>query len=423
MSELPIGHMIEGRYRIDQHLAAGGQGHIYKGTHIILGRTVAIKTLRVHSQNPQDIARVTKRFEQEAILLSQLRDPHTITLYDFGKLQGGLLFMVFEFIEGLSLRELLADQGKLSAYRVAKILKQTLMSLQEAHTMGVLHRDIKPANIMIYEHAGRSDQVKLLDFGIAKALDTEEEEALTNVGNIVGTPRYIAPEIFRQVKPSVASDLYSLGLVAYEMLVGKPAIEGRRPVDIMRTLFAMTKSKQLPELPGLHGALKTIVETMLQIDISARYTQCAEVLFDLQYWDKPQLPGVHSTHQSIADDDVMDTLHDDDIPTTHFDPSQLPWINPEEPLTQMISSDNIPSIFSTAGFEAVGQHTQLDPAEPPADDDYPTPAPMMAEDGDSTMILTELPPVLAPAAILKRKKIKKHIQEHIKNAKTKQTSE
>ncbi|MEC9442854.1 MAG: protein kinase, partial [Myxococcota bacterium] len=140
MNKVKVGEILEGRYRIERLIASGGQANVYRGTHLVLDRPVAIKHLRA-SSSPEVHARMTKRFEQEARLISSLRDPHTITLYDFGSMADGSLFMIFEYIDGMSLKELLETEGKLAPHRVAKILRQTLSSLQEAHSFGVLHRD------------------------------------------------------------------------------------------------------------------------------------------------------------------------------------------------------------------------------------------------------------------------------------------
>ena len=279
---LTSGTVIEGKYLVSEPLAAGGQGHVYKGVHLVLERPVALKVLRT-GMTPEVMTRMTKRFEQEARLISSLRDPHTITLYDFGKLPDGSLFMVFEYIDGSSLKELIKSQGKLDARRVTKILRQTLASLQEAHAMGVLHRDIKPANIMVYEWAGRVDQVKLLDFGVAKILEAGAEDSsqkLTAANAVVGTPRYLAPELLLDEPPTPAADIYSLGLVAYEMLTGEHANKGK----MAHQLFANQISPEpftLPRSCELPDELRRVIDRMLQKDMSRRYTNADEILVEL----------------------------------------------------------------------------------------------------------------------------------------------
>ncbi len=286
MNKVKVGEILEGRYRIERLIASGGQANVYRGTHLVLDRPVAIKHLRA-SSSPDVHARMTKRFEQEARLISSLRDPHTITLYDFGSMLDGSLFMIFEYIDGMSLKELLEKEGKLAPHRVAKILRQTLSSLQEAHSFGVLHRDIKPANIMLYEHANRPDQVKLLDFGIAKIVrdsDAFTHESLTGANSLVGTPRYIAPEAYQEGSELTASsDIYSLGLVAYELLLGEPAIKGATPVDVFRSHLTL-EDLVLPRSVPISQGLRTIIEKMLLKEQFARYQNAEQILSDMHRW-------------------------------------------------------------------------------------------------------------------------------------------
>src|SRR5690606_38246189 len=146
------------------------------------------------------LERVSFRFQQEARLVSRLRSPFTITMYDYGRTPSGLLYMVLEYVSGQSIAELLAGGAPVAPQRVVKILNQILISLHEAHALGMLHRDLKPANIMVYEHLGQADQVKLLDFGIAKVIGDSHQQRnidLTSDGNIIGTPRYMSPEQIR----------------------------------------------------------------------------------------------------------------------------------------------------------------------------------------------------------------------------------
>ena len=323
-SAIQIGHTLEDKYRIEKKLASGGQGHVYRGTHLILSRPVAIKILRL-STVPEVMERMTRRFEQEARLISALRDPHTITLYDFGRVEDGSLFMIFEYIDGQSLKELLESQGRVAPHRVAKILRQTLSSLQEAHSFGVLHRDIKPANIMLYEHAGRPDQAKLLDFGIAKILNDDENNKLTAANAIVGTPRYIAPELLVEETPSPASDIYSLGLVAYELLTGQKAVSGQTPMEIFRAQVEAPSCK-LPSALSVPDGLRSIVNQMLEKELHKRYAATETVLVDLKRWhDHRPVASDHKLGASPASFDPQDLTDEDyqhEAMTRQLDDSQ-----------------------------------------------------------------------------------------------------
>src|SRR5690554_2106034 len=153
------GGVFQNRYRINSVIGRGGFAQIYLAEQMDLGRQVALKVLspglRGDDKHAQEVA---ERFRREAKLVASLRDPHTIIMYDYGRTEDSLLYMVFEYIDGLTLSGLVRKEGRISAERASKILRQCLSSLQEAHAMGVLHRDIKPANIMVYEHIGRTDQ-------------------------------------------------------------------------------------------------------------------------------------------------------------------------------------------------------------------------------------------------------------------------
>jgi len=280
------GALFEQKYRLKSVLGEGGFARIYLAVEEELRRPVALKVLRTSLQRVESRGEVTaERFRREARLVAGLRDPHTITLYDHGQTDDELLYLVFEYVDGSSLDEVLEHSDPLDPERVVTILKQTLMSLEEAHAQGVLHRDIKPGNIMLYEHLGRPDQVKLLDFGIAKAVLSEDDATrardLTRADSIVGTPRYMAPEQFRNRDPEPASDIYSLGLVAYELLVGNRAVEA----DSLPNIVAEHVSGdpvQLPEEDLGAPALRRIVDRMLEPDLEDRYSRAAEVLEDLE---------------------------------------------------------------------------------------------------------------------------------------------
>jgi serine/threonine protein kinase len=376
MENLQPGEVLEGRYRIDALLASGGQAHVYRGSHLGLGRDVAVKVLK-NDFTEAVRHRMAKRFEREARLISQLRDPHTITLYDFGTLRDGSMFMVFEFIDGMSLRELVEAQGAIDGARVHKILRQTLSSLQEAHAFGVLHRDLKPQNIMVYEHAGRTDQVKLLDFGIAKIMsgDAEDLESLTNVNSVVGTPRYLAPEIFQEGTASAASDIYSLGLVAYELLVTKPAILGATPFDIVRNSTSPSPIRIPPGAP-VNPELRALIERMLEKDASRRFATADDVLRVLD-----SCPAQTPAPQDLDDfpEIAIEPLDADDVPSAGA-PSSAPFTSPStseydrgvyhtpaqvNTLTDYTNPDN-PGIVSADEFASMSGSTGI------ARDDAPT---------------------------------------------------
>ncbi len=284
---LQPGDLVADRYRVKKLIGSGGHAHVFLASQEKLGREVALKVLKSTMHPNGQLAShkhqvLMRRFEQEARLISQLRDAHTITMFDYGTTANGMLYMVCEYVEGESMKELMTREGQLAPARVSSILEQLLMSLQEAHAYGVLHRDIKPDNIMLYTHLGRRDQVKLLDFGIAKIAEGDDEDNdLTAEGALVGTPRYIAPERIRGEPLRPASDLYSLGLVAYEALTGRRVLDGLHGVRALQAQLG-DPSLKIPDEIGIPTALRQIVERMIEKELDMRYQVAEQVLADLQ---------------------------------------------------------------------------------------------------------------------------------------------
>ena len=216
-----IGAEIGGKYKIVRVLGEGGMGCVYQGEQKLGAtvRKVAIKTLHEHlSHDPKILA----RFEREVGTVAALQHPNTIQVFDFGKMDDGTLYIVMEFVEGQSVAAVLEREGPMDPARVAKILQQTCGSLEEAHNMGIIHRDLKPDNVVLCDKAGQKDWVEVLDFGIAKRSNEvdEREQKLTQQGMVLGTPPYMSPEQFTGKPVDRRSDIYSLAVMAYEMLTG-----------------------------------------------------------------------------------------------------------------------------------------------------------------------------------------------------------
>ncbi len=226
-----IGITIGGRYRMVGVLGEGGMGRVYTaeqqmGTSV---RKVAVKTLLSQfAKDPQTVA----RFMREVGTVSELEHPNTIKVYDFGQIEGsGDLYIAMELLQGTSLDDVVNSGQPVPPERVDRILGQVCGSLQEAHDKGIVHRDLKPANIFLTTRAGEEDVVKVLDFGIAKrgSKDSKHEQKLTQQGTILGTPPYMSPEQFTGKELDARSDIYSLGVVAYEMLMARLPFEAETP--------------------------------------------------------------------------------------------------------------------------------------------------------------------------------------------------
>ena len=232
-----VGQELDNRYTIKGHVGKGGMGIVYRAEQHLIGRVVALKVLN------KDVVKdetTVKRFLNEARVIASLGSEHTVTLYDFGVTQQGLLYYTMELLDGSPLSNIIRDGPPLEYPRACEIIFQTLESLGEAHDKGILHRDIKPDNLFIIKK-GKSEAVKVLDFGIAKLVNEQGESNITKTGMICGTPQYLSPEQVLGNKPSPASDLYSLGIVLYEMLSGQPPFYSPTPMKLLM--------KHLNEIP------------------------------------------------------------------------------------------------------------------------------------------------------------------------------
>ncbi len=218
-----------GQYSLEEKLGEGGMGAVYKARHAMLRRPTAVKLLDVDRTTPETIA----RFEREVQLTSQLNHPNTIAIYDYGRTPEGVFYYAMEFLDGMPLDSLVERFGPLPEGRVIHILLQACGSLREAHGIGLIHRDIKPANMMLNRRGAVPDVVKVLDFGLVKAIDSKKEVSLTAANSITGTPQYMSPEgIERPSEIDGRSDLYALGAVGYFLLTGTPVFQGETLLEV-----------------------------------------------------------------------------------------------------------------------------------------------------------------------------------------------
>src|SRR5262245_13946891 len=214
-----IGRIINGRFKIVSVIARGGMGKVYKAEQTPLGRICALKVLSPKYEGDRD-PEFHKRFFLEAATAAKLTHPNTVTIFDYGQSDDDIYYIAMEYIEGRTLHRVLRDEGPMPESRVAHIAAQICRSLREAHSLGVVHRDLKPGNILVSDRGDERDNVKVLDFGLVKDVSGEAED-LTQAGLFMGSPKYMAPEQILGGEITPCTDVYSLGVMMYEMLSGK----------------------------------------------------------------------------------------------------------------------------------------------------------------------------------------------------------
>jgi serine/threonine protein kinase len=302
------GAILDRRYRLDEKLAAGGFGAIYRATDLIMGREVALKVL--HRELANDSS-VVERFRREASALARLRDPHTVTMYDVGETHDGTRYIVMELLRGQSLHELFHGSGKQLPWgRVVAIARGVCSSLREAHAVGIVHRDLKPANIHLERHAFELDFVKVLDFGIAKMVDAHEPNRdLTLAGQMIGTFDYMPPEQMVGGMCTGKSDVFTLGVVIYEMIAGaRPYGDAKGPASALMQMLGTTPVS-LVEHGDVPLALDRIVARAIQHDPDLR-------------------PDIFELDAELAR--ILDDTFDDDAA---FGAEDGPtWIEPSKPV-------------------------------------------------------------------------------------------
>jgi serine/threonine-protein kinase len=273
-----VGSTLHDKYRIEEKLAEGGMGCVYRATHVLMEKTVAIKVL--HPALAADET-IVARFTREAKAASRISHPHALTVTDFGEDKGGVVFLVMEFLRGSTLKDVIRAQGPMPLQRATDIVRQVSGALEAAHEEGVVHRDLKSDNIMLEETSG-SDWAKVLDFGIAKITEKDEgrNPALTAPNLIIGTPQYMSPEQCSQASQiDSRSDIYSLGIILYEMLVGHVPFTGESSTAVMMQHLQADPPNVLEERPDLPPEVADVVTRALAKRPEDRFQKASE-LFD-----------------------------------------------------------------------------------------------------------------------------------------------
>ncbi|HYN85218.1 MAG TPA: protein kinase [Pyrinomonadaceae bacterium] len=258
-----IGRTLIGKYRIEEKLSEGGMGAVYRGTHVLMEKTVAVKVL--HPALAAD-DKIVARFTREAKAASRITHPHALVVTDFGEDEEGVVFLVMEYLRGRTLKQIVRHDGPMTLVRAAEIVRQVAGALDAAHSEGVVHRDLKSDNIMLEESQGGGDWAKVLDFGIAKIIEPEGsiDPELTAPNLIIGTPQYMSPEQCGQASEiDTRSDIYSLGIIVYEMLAGHVPFTGDSPTAIMMKHIQEPPPSLLEERDDLPASVARNVERAL----------------------------------------------------------------------------------------------------------------------------------------------------------------
>src|SRR3954462_10514418 len=277
MSEQTV---FNGRYELHRRLARGGMADVFLARDQLLDRPVAVKVL--FPEYATDPAFV-ERFRREAQSAANLNHPNIVSVYDWGQEQG-TYFIVMEYVDGRSLADILRTEGPLHPHRAAEVASDIAAALGFAHRNGVVHRDVKPGNVLISPQG----QVKVADFGIARALGADPESNLTQAGSVMGTATYFAPEQAQGLPLDPRSDLYSLGVVLYEMVTGRPPFSGESPVAI-----AYKHVQEQPPPPAhvntnVPSDLEAIILRLLSKNPAARYSSADDLRADLRRFREGQ---------------------------------------------------------------------------------------------------------------------------------------
>jgi len=280
VDDLLIGKTLAGKYRIDERLSGGGMGTVYRGTHVLMDKTVAIKVLRPSLAADE---KIVARFSREARAASRISHPNALSVTDFGEDENGIVFLVMEYLSGKTLKQLIRDEGPLSLARTVDIMRQVGDALKEAHSQNVVHRDLKSDNIMLLSTTS-GDHAKVLDFGIAKINEPEGpiDSGLTAPNLVIGTPQYMSPEQCSQDSAIDArSDIYSFGVILYEMLVGHVPFTGESPTIVMMKHLQEAVPSVMEERPDLPPAVGRVVARAMAKLPTNRYQTISELLEDL----------------------------------------------------------------------------------------------------------------------------------------------
>src|SRR5688572_3620930 len=291
-----IGRVVADRFKIVSLIARGGMGKVYRAEQAPLGRLCAVKVLNPNYNGDAD-PEFHQRFFREASITSQISHPNSVTIFDYGKTDDEVYYMAMEYLEGQTLHHALREGGPMQEERVGRIAAQICRALREAHALDVIHRDLKPANIFLTRHGDDEDFVKVLDFGLVKHLSERPEEQLTQTGLFMGSPKYMAPEQIQGGHVDARTDIYSLGIIMYEMLAGKVPFDRATSVNILMAHVGEPPPPMREVNPNLvcSPTFEELVMRCISKDPQQRFRTMEEVLVSIK-----RAHGVSMTGQLAA---------------------------------------------------------------------------------------------------------------------------
>ncbi len=351
------GELFAARYEIERMLGRGGMGEVYAAVQRPLGRRVAVKILKTPDSIDDD-PNFQSRFLREAAAAARLTHPNTITVFDFGQTDEGVLFIVMEYLEGNDVRTVLRHEGQMTPQRSIHVAKQVCKSLREAHRKGIVHRDLKPANVLLVDRDDDPDFAKVLDFGLVKFRGESSE--ITLAGKFLGSPRYTSPEALdRNKEVDHRADIYAVGILLYAMITGNPPFDG----DAMQVLNAHLHEIPQPMYRASPSArttpeLEEVVERCLQKDPDRRFQSMSELLTALR--KVGSFYGDHDT-ETIDFDTAEESIELDES------------VAPDQPLPALAPAGD--AILQSAGNMRAVEVEQSAPP-PPGLPPTPEPAPV-----------------------------------------------
>jgi serine/threonine-protein kinase len=326
-----LGQTLAGKYSIEKLIKRGGMGSVYLGKHVLMEKIVAIKVLRPSLALDDDVVR---RFSREAKAASRISHPHAVSVTDFGESEDGVVFLVMEYLDGRTLKDVIKSEGPMKLDRVVEIVRQVAGALDAAHGQGVVHRDLKSDNIMVSKVTG-GEWAKVLDFGIAKIQQADShDDDITAANLVIGTPQYMSPEQCAHTGAIDArSDVYSFGIIVYEMLAGHVPFTGESPTVIMMKQVQDPPPSILDARPDLPIAVSSVISKALAKEPADRHQSAGALSTALaDAFSASELPQVFAAPATVPN-----------MPVAPLEDDEATLVRPREvELSPMVTAESAP---------------------------------------------------------------------------------